>query len=72
MSKKLIPGSVVLLALTLLAAPIRKMQAQAAAPPPSPSAVTGGDPQPTGEPDLAWLSVSWITVLSTVLAVGVS
>lgn len=38
------------LAMTLLAAPVGRMYAQSTSPAPQPDVVTGGDPEPPGEP----------------------
>ena len=46
MFKKITHSSILLLSLTLLAAPAGRIYAQSAAP--QPSTVTGGDPEPTG------------------------
>jgi hypothetical protein len=47
--------SALILALTVLTAPVSRMYAQAAGSAPQPTVVTGGDPQPTGESQVIWI-----------------
>ncbi len=51
------------LALTVLTAPVSRMYAQAAGPASQPTIVTGGDPQPTGESQVIW--ILFLTSLAT-------
>jgi hypothetical protein len=65
--KKIARRYALALALAVLASPVGRTYAQSTAPPPSPTVVTGGDPQPTGE------SVeSWIHLLPVLVALGLS
>lgn len=47
--KKIAQNSLLFLVVASLAAPVTRLYAQSA----SPSVVSGGDPEPTGEPDVA-------------------
>ena len=62
-----------ILALTLFTLPASRMHAQSAAP--TPSVVTGGDPQPTGEPDpppKPKTNAMPVLVLTTLVALGLA
>lgn len=61
MLKKIANRFAVVLALTVLAAPINSMQGQAASSPPPPTIITGGDPQPI-QPSIVWIAVLPILV----------
>ena len=55
MLKKIASASALVLALTLLAAPVSRLYAQSTVPPATPNTVTGGDPEPNtvtgGDPE---------------------
>ena len=67
MLKKITRSSTLLLSLTLLAVPAGRIFAQAATPPPptspQPSTVTGGDPEPIGEPQVLLVLLSTLVTL---------
>jgi hypothetical protein len=63
--KKITRSSTLLLSLTLLAVPAGRIYAQTATPPtiPQPSTVTGGDPEPIGEPQMLFVLLSALVTL---------